>query len=117
MFSPLSINPPPLIFSGLQIGEGRVKTANFANLLADGDTALATPAAAITRRDGTTMGASDLQVLGGPALDATKTMIIVNVGNGQLAPADYWITFSAVGATSSLHYVRSVLISVVPALG
>lgn len=117
MFEMLALGVTPLVFSSLQVGEGRVKSADFANLLADGDTALTTPTATITRFDGTAMSSSDLQILAGPQLDTTKTIMSVTVGNAKIVSVDYWITFSAVGATSGLVYSRSVKIGTRVALG
>lgn len=117
MFSVTSISPPALAFSSLQPGEGRVKSADFTNLLADGDTALSTPTATIARADGTASSGTDLAIKAGPALDATNKIMSVTVGGAQVAPVDYWITFSAVGATSGLVYTRSVKVSVAAQLG
>lgn len=117
MFGITTIGPAPLIFSAMQPGEGRVKSADFTNLLADGDTALSTPTATITRQDGFAMASADLQIMSGPALDATNKIMSVTVGRAQNVPVDYWITFSAVGATSGLTYTRSVKISIRQALG
>lgn len=112
-----SISPSPKVWTSMQPGETRVKSASFAALLADGDTKIANPAATISRDDDQVMGASDLQIIGNPALDGTDTIVSVTLGNGQLAPVKYWVRIAATGATSGLPYVRSVAISILPALG
>ena len=112
-----SINPAPKVWTSMQPGETRVKSASFANLLAAGDTKIANPKATLSRDDDQVMGSSDLQLIAGPTLDGTDTIVSVTLGNGQLAPIKYWVRITATGATSNLPYVRSVAISIEPTLG
>ena len=112
-----SINPPPEVWSGLQPGEQRVKSASLKPLLQAPDTLYVTPTVTIARQDGTPMTASDMTVVGNPELDSTSLIVSAVLQGGTLAPVDYAVTVGATGNQTGRPYFRTVYISTILALG
>ena len=117
MSGTLSINPAPEVWSGLQPGEQRVKSASMKLLLQAPDTSYVTPTATIARQDGAPMAAGDMAVVGNPQLDSTNLIVSAVLEGGMLAPVDYAVTLGAIGNATGRPYFRTVNISTILALG
>ena len=112
-----SANEPPRVWSGLEPGEQRVKSAYLGDVLQAPDTALVTPTMVLSRRDLQPMTAADMALVGVPALDATGTIVSAVLQGGTATPVDYWARCGANGNVSGRAYYRTVLISAIWALG
>ena len=112
-----SANEPPKVWTGLEPGEQRVKSAYLGDVLQAPDTALATPTMVLSRRDLQPMTAADMIVVGSAALDSTNTIVSAVLQGGTVTPVDYWARCGAVGNVSGRPYYRTVLIKGVWALG